>query len=533
MEQVIERLKEFWSRQNLTGKVMVAGLPLLVIVIGIISISLVARKPVEMALLSSDTESADMAKIVEELKKQGVPMQLKNDGRDVYVPMEQVDDLRFAVTQLDLTGAHIGWELFDKPKWGATQKEIDIAEQRAKEGVLARNIEADERVLRAEVMLNMQEDNAFDEEKHSSASVILTLANNASFGPREAGAVQQLVASAVPNLAPQDVTVTDNLSRMLSADKSGAELLQGSVTEEQLNLKKRYEEELKQKILDSLIAYGPGRVTATVNVELDFSRRTVQSENYSPVVGDRGIERRVTESREKSYGASAGNGGTAGTNSNVPGYSGLEDGGSGSGYSKTDSSVEYEINKEVTESLHAPGTEIKRRSATVTIDVEELAEETRRALETQVATAIGADLSNGDKVSVIGFVFDPAARAAAPESQAQAADAAAAGEHRDQTIRTAASWGIALLMVALLAVMMRSLVNNLLPREPLLAAAGELGRGVELDHDMGGHDDGYVMRHLDDMSDSQTQKMRSEIERLIDNRPEVVAGLVRNWLLED
>ncbi len=533
MEQVIERLKEFWSRQSITGKALVAGLPLLLIIIGVSSIALLSHEPVEMALLSSDTEPADMKKIVEELEKQGIQMKLRNEGRDVYVPVEEIAHLRVDVSGLELHGAHIGWELLDKPKWGATQTEIDMDLQRALQGELARSIETDPRVAQANVIINMVEDDAFaDEEKYSEATVTLTLAGNGDFGPREARTIQNLVASAVPNLSPEQVTVTDNLSRTLSRSEAKDGELDATASSTQLALKKQYEADLRQKIFDSLSGYGPNRVSAIVNVDLDFNKRKTQSENYSPVIGDRGIERHVEESRSKSSGSTT-VGGVPGTASNEPGNVGLEGGSGGNDSSESKSSVDYEINKEVTEEVLAPGTVIKRCTAAVTIDTEELPEETRRTLVTQVSNAIGASAERGDKVSVIGMVFDPAARAAVPEAAAEAAAAREAGEKRNQTIRSAASWGIALLMIALLAVLMRSLVNQIMPREPALAGLSEFNRGVELDHEMGGADDGFVLKHLDDMSDSQTQKMRNEIERLIDTRPEVVAGLVRNWLLED
>ena len=108
MEQVLERLKEYWGKQNLTAKALIVGLPLLLIIVGVSSIALLGRQPVEMAVLVTDAAEKDAVKIVEELDKQGISYQIKNDGKDIYVPLEAVDKLRMDIAGLELHGAHVG-----------------------------------------------------------------------------------------------------------------------------------------------------------------------------------------------------------------------------------------------------------------------------------------------------------------------------------------------------------------------------------------------------------------------------------------
>jgi flagellar M-ring protein FliF len=532
MEDAIARLRQFWDGLNLGQRLLYLGLPALVIIGGIAAIALTVGAPPVKAILFSKLETADAAKIVEQLEKEGVEYTLENDGKDIFVPATEAGRLRLKMAGKGLPRGSVGFELFDKQRLGITETGMKVDYQRALQGELSRTLESLDQVEKASVLLNIAPETSFmDRDARSTASITLALKSGALLAANQVDGVRHLISHAVARLDPQDVTITDGAGNPLGGKLDGedAQALAGmELTDLQHRFQAKVERALEDKIRKVLEGhYGQGNVSPAVTVEVDFRRIHNESENYTPVVDDQGIEKRVEEKREKTSSKDEQNGGVPGTTSNIPGYLGIsgDGGGSGNQSSKYETIVDYLVNKKVSLEDLPPGA-VTKRSAAVAISTDTFDAAAKNSLEVLVASAIGADVKAGDVVNVQALAATPA--------DTSALESSLAAQVRSQSMNRVIGWVISLLMLGLVALLMRSLVGAGGMREQLAFAGSDANLTGAFDLDQGPpEEDEHVLQRLDRLRDSQQAKMKTEIDRIIDTRPDMVAQLVRTWMLED
>jgi flagellar M-ring protein FliF len=172
----------------------------------------------EYAVLSKDLRPAAAAPIVEELKKQRIPYRLANGGADILVPAASLDSVRLDVSQADTSAGGLnGFELFDNSDMGLTDFAQRIKFQRALQGELTRTILLINDVAEARVHLSLPERSLFrGDAALAKASVTLITRSRGPMSAAEVEGVQQLVASAIPELKSDDVVVLNGRGEVVS-----------------------------------------------------------------------------------------------------------------------------------------------------------------------------------------------------------------------------------------------------------------------------------------------------------------------------
>src|SRR5512143_1355789 len=179
----------------------------------------------QMTTLFTDLSLEDSTAIIKDLERQAIPYELRNDGAVIMVPKDKVTRLRMKLAEGGLPkGGGVGYEIFDKSDaLGATSFVQNINRLRALEGELARTIRALDRVQQARVHLVLPERPLFSRDKADpSASIVLKV--RGSLEAQQVRAIRHLVASAVPGLKPQRVSVVDETGKLLadgSSDETG------------------------------------------------------------------------------------------------------------------------------------------------------------------------------------------------------------------------------------------------------------------------------------------------------------------------
>ena len=140
----------------------------------------------------------------------------------------------------------------------------------AREADLARTIEAIDVVQTARVHLAAEQPSVFVRERsNAAASVMLTLAPGRTLGEGQTQAIVNLVASSVPGLAPEQVSVIDQNGRLLSNSGGNAA---SQASERQLAIQNQVEDRARQAITTLLTPIvGAGNFTTEVHAEMDFS----------------------------------------------------------------------------------------------------------------------------------------------------------------------------------------------------------------------------------------------------------------------
>ena len=371
------------------------------------------------SVLFENTSAADSALIIQQLEKDKVKYKILNEGT-ILVPNADVYRERISIASLGiLKDGKVGFEIFDKQEFGATDAEQKVKFQRALEGELARTIESLAPIKKAIVRIAIPKETLFTERATPpSASIVLNLKDGQSLNLKQITGIKNLVAAAVANLKPEQVKIVSEDGAPLGEEDG--EYDSDQITQ-QIKYKRDAEQGLEEKIINVLspIVGGSDKVVAKVTIDFDFARKDSQSETFDPNSVARS-EQNVEEKRQGSKEAEVQ--GVPGAVSNIGPVEGLQDGKMKELYSKSSSTTNDEISKKV-ERVKDQFAKINRLSAAVVVDGQyenkkdengnptkevvymPLDEKQLSRIDALIRQSIGFDQNRGDEVTVSNFEF--------------------------------------------------------------------------------------------------------------------------------
>ena len=238
------------------------------------------------APLFTQLERDDASAIVAKLKETKVPYRIEADGATIEVPESRARELRLELAGSGLPrGGGVGFESFDKMRLGATDFEQRVLYRRALEGELTRTIGTLGAVESSRVHLVLPEKSVFiTRGEPASASIMLKLRAGRALGPSEVGGVVHLVASAVPGLEADRITVVTTEGTMLHRPrKSGAAGDADEGDEDARVAARSYETSLEDRVRAMLErVVGLGHADVRVTAEIDPARVERLEEHYDP-----------------------------------------------------------------------------------------------------------------------------------------------------------------------------------------------------------------------------------------------------------
>jgi flagellar M-ring protein FliF len=418
VKQIITLTKKLNKQQKI---VIVATM---VIIVGLVSFLIVynsgskTRGDDGYRVLFDNLKPADAALIVQDLEKSKIPYKIPQDGV-IEVPKDMVQKVRLQVASLGLPKeSKVGFNLFDKKEFGATDFEQNIKYLRALEGELSSDIESLRAVKKAKVNIAIPKETLFvSQQTPVTASVVLELEPNMILTPKQIMGIKNLVAAAVPRLKPENVKLINQYGDPLGEND---ELTQSNeLLKAELIYKKRYEKALQEKIVDILapIVGGKNKVVAKVDVDFDFSKVKSKAEIFSPDNVVRS-EQTMEESREGYSPKQVG--GVPGAVSNIGPVQGLKSNQLKEKYNKATTTTNYEISKTIKDTIEDI-VKIKRITAAVVVDGKyemkkdkdeekltyvPLSKEDLASITSLVKSSIGFNPKRGDSVSVSNFQFN-------------------------------------------------------------------------------------------------------------------------------
>jgi flagellar M-ring protein FliF len=267
------------------------------------------------SLLYGNLSDSDASSVVQALQTASIEYKLDGSSGAIMVPAERVHDARLQLAGQGLPqGKNASVELMSKdPGFGVSQFMENARYQYALEGELARTISSLQAVEAARIHLALPQQSAFVRDRRpASASVLLQLRPGNRLRAEQVSAIVHLVASSIPELDSDNVTVVDQQGRLLSSPKNS----EAAVTAEQFEAAHRVEDSYIQHI-EQLIAplVGDGRVHAQVTVDLDAGAVEEAHEQYKP---DGGVVRSEQNAEEISHSGSTASGGIPGALTNQP-----------------------------------------------------------------------------------------------------------------------------------------------------------------------------------------------------------------------
>ncbi|MCX7796256.1 MAG: flagellar basal-body MS-ring/collar protein FliF, partial [bacterium] len=402
---IIGSVKRFWQEASPRVKVLILVGGVTLVVLSFYFFSLSSR--VNYDVLFSNLSPQDASAITSKLKEMGESYRLAEGGSAILVPKDKVYELRLLMAGQNLpSGGGVGFEIFDKTSLGTTDFVERINYQRALQGELARTISSLSNVEYARVHIVLPRERLYTSESlPPQAGVVLKLKPGSMISKNEVTAIARLVASSVEGLKPEQVTIVDTNGNLLSRGIFDGQEEVATLEESfYLEVKDKLEKTIEERIQSMLVGIlGPNKAIVRASAELDLTQLKTSKEIFSPVVEEKGIVKKEQRLKEEYEGQGA-VGGVPGVSSNIPGYEIITGTSNVSTYNKQQTSIDYEVNREVQEILEKPG-KIKRLSIAVVVDKELTLQEQNSIRELALAAG-GIDLNRGDIVTVQGIPFD-------------------------------------------------------------------------------------------------------------------------------
>ena len=366
---------------------------------------------------------ADKAAVTSSLTQAGIASTVDNSTGALTVAEEDYARARMLLAGQGLPkAAPGGYAILDQLPMGVSRAVEGERLRQARETELARSIQEIDAVAEARVHLATPEQSVFVRDNAApSASVILKLQGGRSLSDAQVSSIINLVASSVPGMKPDAVTIVDQLGALLT--KTGGADAGEAAGDERIAFQRRVEDKYRQQLTQLLTPlYGAGNFTAEVQADVNLDETQATRESYDKQGALRAETGNWTGNQKD--GATT-PGGIPGALSNTPppastlttpqaangvgGDTPPVAGGPGVNPEKQSDSFQraYDLGREVSVTRNAPGS-VRRLSVAVLLREPDKGRRTGAEVQQVtdlVKSAVGFDAARQDQVTVISRKF--------------------------------------------------------------------------------------------------------------------------------
>lgn len=527
---VVDWWKHFTRRQQM---IIVSSSLIVLIAIGILAF--VLSRP-EMIIIKNCENAKEAATVQELLNEAGIKNEVSDNG------------LVFKINKKDSSAANIllgsnaiqteDAQLKDIISGSLSTTEADKTKlyKEYQENKMKTDIEnVFDNVEKATIQLNIPADDGtlIAREQEASAEVFLTL--DGEMSDEQAQGLAKMVATGLGNKTTDNISIMDsNMNLLYAGGMDGTDTASG-MSYSQLSIQQKMASRVKSEVKKVLLGSGNyDGAEVGVNLDVNFDQQQITDKTYSVPEGQ--TQGPYLEDKTFDQESTGGIGGVPGTTSNGEDGTYTINDGQTSSQTTSDSSRKYAVNERITESKDAGGG-INYDSSSIGITLKSYVkydedalkragtlddmtfDEYRDQIESQGIQQAQVDQSVIDLVArTTGFL---------PENiQINAYEEPvfieSAGSGR--TIADYLEIGLAVLIFALLGfvVFMSTRKEKPAEIEPELSVETLLQTTKENEEE-----------NLEDIGFKEKSEARVLIEKFVDEKPEAVASLLRNWLNED
>ena len=427
--------------------------------------------------LYGSLDRLDSVEVGEVLDFNGIPYKIDISTGALLVPAEDMHQARLKLAASGIPASNtVGFELLDKEQPLGTSQFMETTRyRRGLEGELARTITSINAVRSARVHLAIPKQSVFVRDgREPSASVFLELFPGRGIQSAQIRGIANLVASSIPELKLENVTVVDQKGNLLSAAMAEDQKL--AQASRQLEYTREVESNVimrVQRLLSPIV--GMENFKTEVSADLDFTEIEEAEESYNPDLSALRSEQVVEETTSSASMVA----GIPGALSNQPPAQGVapeQANGLGGEAAETAGTPEnsrsqairnYELDRTISYTKHEKG-QLRRLTVAVVVDnkeVKDLAtgevtqqpwtDEELERLSILVRDAVGYSAERGDSVNILNAPFLPVEAPVVVEQEWWQTDRA-----MSIAKQVAAVLIIALLIIGLLRPVMKSLART-------------------------------------------------------------------------
>lgn len=520
-------IKEWWNKFQPKQKTLIICIGVgILVAIGIL-IAVLSRK--QYVLLTECESTKEAAAVKELLDEQGLDYKVSSDGLTFRILSTNESDARLTLGSNNIvTSAYTLSDVLDG-SFSTTEADKQKKYRYYLETQMEEDLECYSAVSKASVQLTIPDDDGtlIAQTKETYVSIILELDSSASFSEELAENIAKFAATAVGNDTTDNITITDTNSKIWFPVEDTYASIENADT--MMLLKQEAESLLKQEVKKVLLGTNEfSQVEVATNVKMDFAEKQTTTHTYTPAEG----QEQGVLSHEELYKSSTSDssGGVPGTDSNSETDYLIDD------TTTTDATTyerksDYLPNEQIVTTTEPTGTIVYDTSslsvaavkynilkeedaqtmgllADVTWDEYKLANATRTKMEldddlvSMVANATGIPSSN---ITIVAY------------EEMQFIDKAESSVDVKEIIQIVL---IILILGMLGFVVFMSLHSKKEIEEEEELAVEDLLQSTQQDE-------------LENIELEQKSEARKLIENFVDENPEAVATLLRNWLDEE
>jgi len=258
-------------------------LPLFVImfVIAAFGLASMSMKTTPMKPLTMMLSDADKQVAMEALRTAEFKAEIDMSSGQIMVPESKYQEAKLLIASKGLprTEAQGIDGLKDMPAMTTSQFMEQVRYNNAMEQELSRSISQISGIRAARVHLASPKQSMFVRDRvPTKASVVITRAPGKTISSANVQAIIQLVASSVPYLAPENVSVVDNFGSLMNEMLVEQPL---GLTSAQLQQKQQMEDLYRTRLIQLLAPIvGEANVSAQVSMTLDFNQQETTTEDF-------------------------------------------------------------------------------------------------------------------------------------------------------------------------------------------------------------------------------------------------------------
>ncbi len=523
-KHILKRLLDLWNKYTSKQKTLIISAVCIVVFAFVLLVFLMQRTEFEVLTIAEST--SDASAVTTLLEGEGIEYNVGKDMLTISVDSSRYSDAIFLLADNDMPSTGLTVDELLNNSLSTTNSDRTLKLNLYFQNQLRNSIMEMEGIDDAEVYYLPTEstDSILVEAQDTSASVLLT--TNDDFEPVTAETIAEVVASVIGNNNSDKIKVADQFGNLLFG--GGSDLYSGSASSNE-DFKERLRNTYINNLYMGLIKSGFDDVEIMPNLKIDMKQVDELYTEYTPAEGqEQGVLSHGYTYGSENAGAS---GGVPGTDSNDETTYQVQDSSSSTGTVDIEE-FDYLPNERVTNTKFEVGAIIPEDSSisivlrkAVTIKEEEL--ELQGLLDGTTFDEYVLANSGTDALTVEETIYNMVSLATGIPTDSISITA------YEQPIfipkvETVRSWTdylqiiLAVLIVGLLIFVVFKGVGpvEVTELEPELSVEQLLATTKE-------------NQSIEDIEFNEVSEVRRMIEKFVDEKPEAVAQLLRNWLNED
>ncbi len=528
LKQIQEQVLEFWNKYTSKQKTIIISVVLAIFLTIVLLAYLLSRPDYGTRLAKfEDTESA--VELVNLLKENDIPFKQSQDAKTIYVEDKNYTEGLNLMAENSINSDDFGWDWALTNSMSTTEKEKQQKIRLSAQNDLRNYMRQLEGVNDATVYITEPDNtyNLFTQKEKTSVSIMLDL--QTTMTKKQAETIANWVSNAVGNENADNIMIMDT-DRNLLYSNAEDESLGGEISSKD-EYKEKLINQLEANVEAMLLKYGFSEAEIASNFVFDFDKVTERYTGYTPAEGqEQGV---LSSSYNYNSQGSSGSGGVPGAESNVEDTDYMLSSGGSSDSKVSLDKYDYLPNETVRNIEYEIGAVKPEESSISVILVEHPEYNEVRLKDTGQLEGITFDDFIDQNNNISNLDVDKTELTTLISMATGISEAKISIAARQQPVFVAkekAPLDVTNYLMIILAVLIVALLIFVIFRGTAPMEVTEMEPELSVEQLLATTKEHQTM---DDIEFSDKSETKTMIEKFVQENPEAVANLLRNWLQED